>query len=59
MSTFQKTPTNLRWKSNSWPKSNDARQHSEFAIANNNRITTLLKPKFYQGIKAKGMENHS
>jgi hypothetical protein len=32
---------------------------SRFAIEHNNRITTLLKLRFYQEIKAKVIENHS
>ena len=32
---------------------------SGFAIANNNKTTTPLKPRSYQEIKAKEIENHS
>jgi hypothetical protein len=28
-----------------------------FVKTNNNRIATLLKPIFYQGLEAKGIEN--
>jgi hypothetical protein len=48
------------WHKNCWALIPiDAGWHSGFAIANNNRITTLLKLWFYRGIEAKGIKFNS